>query len=121
MGLTANLTIPGNQITGNGSVTGNGGENVIDLTQVNMTNGAFTINGTANDMFIFRVSGQFSVGNSSIRATGGVTPNHILWDITGTNQTVKSPNGPGTAPLWHRIPSFRSITRRLAWDRIAVQ
>ena len=92
-GLTANLTIPGNQITGNGSVTGNGGENVIDLTQVNMSNGAFTINGTASDMFIFRVAGQFVVGNSSIRATGGVTPNHILWDITGTNQTVKSPNG----------------------------
>ena len=62
-------------------------------TQVNMSNGAFTINGTASDMFIFRVAGQFVVGNSSIRATGGVTPNHILWDITGTNQTVKSPNG----------------------------
>src|SRR6476620_12220015 len=35
-GLTANNTVAGNQITGNGSVTGNGGENVIDLTQVNM-------------------------------------------------------------------------------------
>jgi len=90
--LTANLTIPGNQITGNGSVTGNGGENVIDLTQVNMSNGAFTINGTANDMFIFRVSGNFTVGNSSIRVTGGVTPDHVLWYFPNTS-TIKSPNG----------------------------
>jgi hypothetical protein len=57
-----------------------------------MTNGTVLISGTANDTFIFRVNGQFNVGNSSIRATGGVTPDHILWDIIGT-QTVKSPNG----------------------------
>lgn len=93
-GLTANLTVPGNQITNStGTITGNGGENVIDLTQVNMTNGDVLINGTANDTFIFRISGQFNVGNSTIRATGGVTPNHILWDFTGTSQTIKSPNG----------------------------
>ena len=91
-GLTANLTIPGNQITGNGSVTGNGGENVIDLTQVNMSNGAFTINGTANDTFIFRVSTQFNVGNSTIRVAGGVTPEHVLWYFPNTS-TIKSPNG----------------------------
>jgi len=90
--LTANLTIPGNQITATGSVTGNGGENVIDLTQVNMTNGTFTLNGTANDYFIFRVSGQFNVGNSSIRVAGGVTPNHVLWYFPNTS-TIKSPNG----------------------------
>ncbi len=91
-GLAANVLIPGNQITGSGSVTGNGGENVIDLTQVNMTNGAFTINGTANDTFIFRVSGNFNVGNSSIRVAGGVTPEHVLWYFPNTS-TIKSPNG----------------------------
>lgn len=90
--LTANLVVPGNQITGNGSVTGNGGENVADLTQVNMSNGAFTINGTANDTFIFRVSGQFNVGNSSIRVAGGVTPGHVLWYFPN-NSVIKSPNG----------------------------
>jgi PEP-CTERM motif len=94
--LTANLVVSGNQITNTtGTITGNGpgSENVIDLTQVNMTNGTVLINGTASEDFIFRVSGQFNVGNSSIRATGGVTPDHILWYISGTNQTVKSPNG----------------------------
>ena len=92
-GLTANLTVPGGQITNStGIITGNGGENVINLTGVNMTNGTVLINGTANDTFIFRVSGDFNVGNSSIRATGGVTPDHILWYFP-FNQTIKSPNG----------------------------
>ena len=92
-GLTANLTIPGKEITNSsGTITGNGGENVIDLTQVNMTNGNVLIGGTANDTFIFRVSGQFVVGNSTIRVTGGVTPEHVLWYFPNTS-TIKSPNG----------------------------
>jgi choice-of-anchor A domain-containing protein len=93
-GLVANLTIPGNQITATGSVTGlgAGSENVIDLSQVNMSNGNFTINGTATETFIFRVSGQFNVGNSTIRVAGGVTPAHVLWYFPNTS-TIKSPNG----------------------------
>jgi hypothetical protein len=59
-------------------VTGSSGQNVIDLTQVNVSSRAFTINGTANDTFIFRVSGNFNVGNSTIRVAGGVTLNHVL-------------------------------------------
>src|SRR5262249_40396288 len=85
--------VPGGQIINTtGTITGNGGENVIDLTQVNMTNGTVLINGTASDTFIFRVSGQFNVGNSSIRTTGGVTPDHVLWFFPNTS-TIRSPNG----------------------------
>jgi hypothetical protein len=51
------------------------------------------INGTASETFIFRVSGQFSVGNSSIRVTGGVTPEHVLWYLPAANNVIKSPNG----------------------------
>jgi choice-of-anchor A domain-containing protein len=91
--LTANLTVPGNQIINStGTITGNGGENVIDLSQVNMTNGTVLINGTANDTFIFRVSGDFNVGNSSLRVTGGVTPEHVLWYFPNTS-SITSPNG----------------------------
>jgi choice-of-anchor A domain-containing protein len=57
-----------------------------------MTNGDVLISGTANDTFIFRVSGQFSVGNSTIRVAGGVTPEHVLWYFPNTS-TIKSPNG----------------------------
>lgn len=91
--LTANLTVPGNQIINStGTITGNGGENVIDLTQVNMTNGNVLISGTPNDTFIFRVSGDFNVGNSTIRVAGGVTPEHVLWYFPNTS-SIKSPNG----------------------------
>jgi choice-of-anchor A domain-containing protein len=75
-----------------GTITGTGGQNVYDLTSVNMTNGNVLINGTANDTFIFRVSGDFNVGNSTIRVTGGVTPNHVLWYFPNTS-SIKSPNG----------------------------
>ena len=93
-GLTANLTVPGGQITNStGTITGNGGENVINLTGVNMTNGNVLINGTANDTFIFRVRAEIlSSSNSSILAVGGVTPDHILWYFPG-DSTIKSPNG----------------------------
>ena len=94
-GLTANLTVPGNQITNTtGTITGlgHGAENVVDLTQVNMTNGHVLIGGHSDEWFIFRVSGNFSVGNSTIRVTGGLTPDHVLWYFPNTS-TIKSPNG----------------------------
>jgi choice-of-anchor A domain-containing protein len=76
------------------TITGNGGENVINLTQVNITSPSsnITITGTPNDTFIFRVAGDFNVGNGTIRAAGGVTPNHILWYFPNTSN-IKSPNG----------------------------
>jgi choice-of-anchor A domain-containing protein len=75
-----------------GTITGTGGQNVYDLTSVNMSGGSVLINGTANDTFIFRVSGDFNVGNASIRVSGGVTPNHVLWYFPNTS-TIKSPTG----------------------------
>ena len=85
----------GNEINDtSATINGNGGENVIDIAQVNITSPStsITINGTANDTFIFRVAGQFNVGNGVIRASGGVTPNHILWYFPNTS-SIKSPNG----------------------------
>jgi choice-of-anchor A domain-containing protein len=92
-GLVANATVAGNAIgNATGTITGGPGENVFDITSVNMTNGTVLLSGGANDTFIFRVSGDFNVGNSSIRTTGGLTPNHVLWYFPNTS-TIKSPNG----------------------------
>jgi choice-of-anchor A domain-containing protein len=91
----ANGTIPGNAI-GNSTptITGAGGssENVYDITGVNMTNGNVLISGTANETFFFRVNGDFNVGNSTIRVTGGATPDHVYWYFPNS-QSIKSPNG----------------------------
>jgi hypothetical protein len=93
-GLVANNSVTGNHIINTTpTISLNAGENVIDLTEVNMTNADVLISGGANDTVIFRVSGQFSVGNSSIRVSGGLTPNHVLWYFPTSNSTIKSPNG----------------------------
>jgi choice-of-anchor A domain-containing protein len=77
-----------NVVSGGETFTGNGGVNVIGLTNgINMTNGsAITISGSANDVFIFDVSSQFVSNNGgSIVLTGGVTADDILWNYTGTS------------------------------------
>ncbi|MCE9556360.1 MAG: ice-binding family protein [Planctomycetes bacterium] len=91
--LTANQALT--NITSSMTITGAGAGsmNVYDLTDVKLTNNTVSITGTSTEVFIFRVSGDFSVGNSQIRVAGGVTPEHVLWDVTGTGNEVKSPNG----------------------------
>ncbi len=121
-GLTANLVVSGNQITNStGTITGHAGENIIDLTQVNLTNGSVLINGTATETFIFRVSGQFSVGNSTIRVTGGVLPEHVLWYFPNTS-TIKSSNGSfdGTILALHSPVQFDNTPTGLGPIRGAV-
>jgi hypothetical protein len=92
--LTANLILPGNKITGPGSITGAGAghENVIDLTQVNMTSGNFTIDGTADETFIFRVAGDFKMTNDQMLLSGGVTPEHVLWFFPNSTSTIHTSN-----------------------------
>ena len=92
-GLVANATVTGGQIINTtGVITGANAENVYDLSQVNMTNGTVLISGSASQTFIFRVSGDFNVGNSSIRTVGGATPDHVFWYFPNTSN-IKSPNG----------------------------
>jgi len=60
------------------TINGNGGTNVIDLSGINLSNGALTLNGSASDVFIVNVAGSITSSNSNIAISGGVTPNHVL-------------------------------------------
>ncbi len=94
-GLKATGTMSGNQINlTNGSVTftGQAGQNVVDLSKVNLTNSTFTISGTSSETFIFNVSGAISLTNSYITLSGGVTANHIIFNVTGTGNSVSLTN-----------------------------
>jgi choice-of-anchor A domain-containing protein len=82
---TANLSI--NMTGGSQSFTGTQALNVINVAQgITMTGGTFTINGTANQWFVFNVSnGMTLTGGNGIRlGTGGVTASHILFNVSGT-------------------------------------
>ncbi|HEV3301892.1 MAG TPA: ice-binding family protein [Planctomycetaceae bacterium] len=85
LGNTIVVTNPSQSVTFNGSA----GQNVLKVTDLNLNNGNFTIHGTANETFIIDVSGKFIVnGSANILLTGGVTADHVLFDITGTGQDV---------------------------------
>ncbi|GEM_PF-3278744 len=74
--LTVNSNVPG-------------GPTVLSLQDVILNSGDLTFNGGPNDTFIVNVSGQFSINDgASIQTAGGVTPAHILFNITGPGSDV---------------------------------
>lgn len=85
-GLAATQTF--GAISGTQTITGNGGLNVINVAS--LSNPTLTISGTAKDIFVFNVAGQFST-NRTITLQG-VTASQILWNFTGTG-TVFSTSG----------------------------
>ena len=76
-------------ISGTKVITGNGGLNVVDISTVNLSGANITLNGTASDIFVLRVSGNFTMsGNSSILLGSAVTPENVLIVFTGTSKTI---------------------------------
>jgi hypothetical protein len=79
---------------GNGQVVnGNGGLNVINVGNINNAN--FTLNGNANDKFVFNISGAFA-SNQTMTLTGGVTASNILFNFTAKSGTVFQTSGGDT-------------------------
>lgn len=87
-GLTATQTF-GN-ITGTATITGVSGLNVIDIT--GEKNATLTINGPADAIFVFNVTGSVDTNRRMI-LTGGVTATHILWNLIGTGTVLKTAGG----------------------------
>ncbi len=79
--LTANQNF-GN--LGNQTVTGGSGFNVIDASEVSMSNGSLTLSGNANSVFVINVSGNFSTSNSDVVLSGGVLPQNVVFNIGGS-------------------------------------
>ncbi len=68
-------------ITTTTTITGNGGLNVIDVT--NIQNAKLTLSGNANDYFVFNLTNQI-MENQPMSLSGGVLASHILFNLTGT-------------------------------------
>lgn len=69
--------------------TGNGGLNVIDVT--NIQNAPLTFKGTASDIFVVNVSGTFQTNQTM--TLNGVLPSQILFNFTGTSGNVFQTSG----------------------------
>jgi hypothetical protein len=87
------------------TITGNGGQNVISVggnNGIHLSGGALTLSGGPSDTFIFQItSGNFALsGDTNIVLAGGVTPNHVFWDIEGSGGQVQTSGGSNTAGIF---------------------
>jgi hypothetical protein len=83
--LSATETFSGDLTNGH-TFSSIGQFNVLDIMgNVTVTNPSknIVLSGGSNDYFIVNVDGSLSVSNGSIGLTGGLTPNHILFNVLG--------------------------------------
>ena len=87
------------------TITGNGGQNVISVggnNGIHLSGGALTLSGGPSDTFVFQItSGNFALsGDTNIVLSGGVTPNHVFWDIEGSGGQVQTSGNSNTAGIF---------------------
>ncbi len=73
------------KITANKTITGNGGQNVIQVAGLDLNNENLTLSGGANDKFYINITGDLIMdGTAKIILTGGVTSDNVLLNFTKT-------------------------------------
>ena len=76
------------------TITGGPGEKVVlSLQSFAISNGTFTLQGTATTTFIINVAKNFSLNNGSITLAGGVVPQNVLFNIRGSGGQVSLNQG----------------------------
>lgn len=77
------------------TLTGTGDVNVIKVNNLNLGLGdVLFLDGGANDVFVFNVTGNFRVQSGAIQLNGGVTADHVIFNVptNGNNVTVSGQN-----------------------------
>ena len=71
-------------ISGNTTITGNGGLNVIDANSINLQGGSLlNLSGTGSDFFIVRIGGTLTTGGNSNISADGAGAGHVLFVVDG--------------------------------------
>jgi choice-of-anchor A domain-containing protein len=67
------------------TIDSTGTMNVISLDTLKLDgSGILTLHGGPSDFFIFNITGNYSQsGNSPVVLSGGITPDHVLWNFVG--------------------------------------
>ena len=77
-------------LTGTTMITSTGALNVIDFAS--LQNAPLTLSGGPNDIFVLRTSGNVNT-NVTMTLTGGLTANHVIWDLNGTMGNILQTSG----------------------------
>jgi len=85
-----NLTLTSSQtINATAGILDAGGNRVFDTTSVNLNNSTtLTINGSASDFVVINVTDNNPAFNGEIVLTGGITSDHVLFNMFGGNYTT---------------------------------
>ena len=113
-GLTATQTFASG-ISSTTTIHGNGGLNVIDVTDIQ--NAILNISGSSTDTFVFNVSGTFQT-NQIMTLSSHVSASQILFNFTGTSGNVFQTSGGDTlygtfrGNAWRWFPVFEPESDR---------
>jgi choice-of-anchor A domain-containing protein len=85
-GLTATKTLGTLDVTSQYTLVGNGGLNVISLTDVKLHgDGLLTLQGSASDFFVLNLTGTYTQSSkSNVQLSGGLLAQNVLWNFIGS-------------------------------------
>jgi len=67
------------------------------VTLIDLANGFLTLRGGANDVFLTNGKGEFAInGPSEILFAGGLSANHVLFNVEGTGDLAAIQGDPGS-------------------------
>jgi len=98
-GLTPTQTLSS---LGVGTLTGNGGQNVYDITgSLAFNNGTLTLSGGAHDTFIFDVHGNSTATLSHANIVlNGISPDQVLFNLIGTGLQLQTTGDSNTEGIF---------------------
>jgi len=76
--------------------------NVISIGQnIHLSGGNLTLNGSASDVFVFKISGTMELsGNTNIVLNGGLTAGNVIWDFIGSGSQFQTSGQSQTAGIF---------------------
>ena len=109
-GQSITISNPANNITINGVMNNPFNHPIVlSINTVNLSNGSLTLSGNANTTFVLNITGNFTINNSNIFATGGLLASHILFNLEGTAPTTSFNMQQGTTATGVFIAPNRNV------------
>lgn len=82
--MTPTFTVQGNAINGTQTIFAANPVNVLNLTNIHLSNGqSLTVSGSAGHQLVVNLSGTMTLDSASIKLTGGLTSQDVVFNITG--------------------------------------
>jgi hypothetical protein len=106
---TADAALASNTtLTGGNTINGSAAVNVVSVSSINTT--TLTINGNASQVFVINVTGSAGSALTNVMLSGGVSANHVLFNITGTGSITFNAGGTVNGTFLDTSSSTSGIT-----------